>query len=224
MKILDIPRSGSYAGLTSSKNRFGQYVRNRRAPVQPIGTGRRAFIRAAFGAASGAWAVLSPTQQAAWDGFAESHPIVNSLGASVILTGHQMYVAVQTQRQNVGLGLEDMPPEAVETPTLSEVTFTLDQTPTVTVAGEADQVGFGLVAFSPPLSPGRRFPTRFWQAGVVALTDDSFTSAQATAFVAEFGGLILDNRVFVKVTPVNAEGWTGTPTILNAQVVAAPGP
>ena len=66
MKILDIPRSGSYAGITSSRNRFGQYVRNRRAPVQPIGTGRRAFIRSAFGNASTSWAGLTAEEQEAW--------------------------------------------------------------------------------------------------------------------------------------------------------------
>lgn len=222
MKILDIPRSGSYAGTTSSRNRFGQYVRNRRSPVQPIGTGRRAFIRAAFGAASVAWAALTSDQQAAWDSFAEGHPVTNSLGATVVLTGHQMFVAVGTQSQNIGSGLPITPPDTTDTPALSAVTLVADDTPTVTVGFTASTAAAScLIAFSPPLGPGRRFPTRFWQASVASTTGAAQTVVSAGAYVAEFGTLTVGNRIFVKITPVNAEAWTGTPTILNTIIEAA---
>jgi hypothetical protein len=222
MKILDIPRSGSYAGITSSRNRFGQYVRNRRSPVQPVGTGRRAFIRNAFGAASAAWAALNVDAQAAWDAFAESHPVVNSLGASVVLTGHQMYVAVQTQRTNVGLDASTLPPESTATPAISDITFVPDDAPTVSLNVTADAVpGFLLSAYTPPLSAGRRFPPRFWQASSTALVEGSQALDDSTKYVAEFGTMVIGTRIFARLTPVNSEGWTGTPTIISAVVVEA---
>lgn len=219
MKILDIPRSGSYAGLTSSRNRFGQYVRNRRSPVQPIGTGRRAFIRAAFGAASTAWAALTSDQQAAWSAFAESHPIVNSLGASVTLTGHQMFVAVQTQRQNVSLALSTDPPASTATPTLTAVSLLLNDGPNFAIDFTSDAAGYALFAASPPLSPGRHFPPRFWQASAGGIAEGDAEQPIETPYIAEFGALTLGTRIFAKITPVNSEGWTGTPTIVSAVVV-----
>ena len=96
MKILTAPSSGSIAGTTYSHNRAGQYTRNRRSPVQPVGTGRRGVIRAAFGAASSAWGALTPIVQANWTAYANGHPYTDSLGQSIKLTGHQMYVAVNT--------------------------------------------------------------------------------------------------------------------------------
>lgn len=223
MKILDVPRSGSYAGITSSRNRFGQYVRNRRAPVQPIGTGRRSFIRSAFGSASTNWATLGLEVQEAWNAFAESHPITNSLGASVILTGHQMYVAVRTQRINAGQeALPDDPPASTAVHTVLSATLVLDDTPAFTVAIDSSTAGAkNLIAFSPPLSPGRTFPPRFWQGLVeAAVTTPAATNVLST-FETEFGTLTLGTRIFVKVTPVNTEGWTGTPLIVSAQVSEA---
>lgn len=223
MKILDIPRSGSYAGFTSSKNRFGQYVRNRRAPVQPIGTGRRAFIRAAFGAASVAWASLTPEQQGAWDSFAAAHPVTNSLGASVTLTGHQMFVAVGTQRQNIAAAIGTEPPTTTETWAIGASALEIDDVPTVTMTFAVTGVtGKALVAFSPPLSPGRRFPTRFWQEASVAAAAGTVAHTATGPFTAEFGNPTLGQRVFCKITPVNAEGWTGTPLIVSTIVVAGP--
>src|SRR6516162_7143681 len=102
MKFLGVPSSGSIAGTVFSHNRAGQYQRNRRAPVQPVGTGRRAFVRANFSAASTAWAALTAANQAAWIAFANSHPITDSLGQSITLTGQQMYVAVGAQLLNCG--------------------------------------------------------------------------------------------------------------------------
>ena len=105
MKYLGAPQSGSQANTTASHNRAGQYYRNRRSPVQPVGTGRRAFVRSSFGAASAAWAALSGAAQASRIAYANSHPITDSLGQSITLTGHQMYVGVGVSLLNVGQAL-----------------------------------------------------------------------------------------------------------------------
>ena len=218
MKILDIPRSGSYAGVTSSKNRAGQYVRNRRSPCQPIGSGRRSFIRSAFGACSTAWSALTDAVRDSWIGYADGHPYTDRLGQSIKLTGHQMFVAINTQNLNTAVGIIPEPPVSDETeqPVLQVATnihastFTLND-----LSVQAD--GFVLLSFSPQCSPGRRTNGRWWQGSVV--NDAATYPLDVSAlYEAEFGARAAGQKIFIKATPVNQYGVTGTPVIISSIV------
>lgn len=215
MKILGPPSSGSIAGETHSHNRAGQYVRNRRMPTQPIGTGRRAIIRSAFGAASSAWASIGSAAQAAWTTYADAHPVVDSLGQSINLTGHQMYVAVNTQNLNIGQVLQSIVPARSDTlaPVLTAYTAVASTgVVTMTLDGGGFATDFILVAFARPQSSGRTFVSSFWQADV--LPGDSVGNAtEGAKVVAQFGTLSAGQRLFIKLTPVNEFGVTGTPLI-----------
>lgn len=214
MKILDIPRSGSYAGVTSSHNRAGQYVRNRRAPVQPVGTGRRAFIRQAFGAASTAWAGLTAPQQAAWTSYAAAHPITDSLGQAVTLTGQQMYVSITTQLRNVGAAPTVPPPVSAVVFSAGAPTFTAVSAGAITFTptGLGGATDFLLLAFSAPQSGGVLFCKTFWQSSHGA--GNSVVAVVATtSYQAQFGIPGVGTRIFYKATPVNQYGVTGTPVI-----------
>lgn len=221
MKILDIPRSGSYQAITSSRNRAGQYVRNRRAPVQPLGTGRRAFIRGAMGSASASWGGLTDAQRAAWVSYADATPYVDRLGQSIKLTGHQIFVAIATQLLNCGVAISNVPPVDNVTPVLSDAAFVADISDTTvaaTFASTGAAADFILVAYSPQLPPGRSFNGRWWQAGSVA--GDSADADFYAEYIAEFGALQAGRRIFVKLTPVNQYGVTAAPTIVSAIVTA----
>lgn len=219
MKFLGVPSSGSIAGTTSSHNRAGQYTRNRRAPVQPVGTGRRAFIRSSFGAASSAWASLSSADQASWIAFAAGHPITDRLGQSITLTGQQMFVAVGTQLLNCGQPLPTVPPASTTTaaPVVSVFTVTHTGTITMTLSPSGGASDFILVAFAAPVSAGVTFQKTFWQADV--LPGNSVGNAtEGTKYVAQFGTIPAGTKVFLKLTPVNQYGFTGTPLITSAVV------
>lgn len=202
------------AGTTSSHNRAGQYTRNRRAPVQPIGTGRRAFIRTAFGSSSSQWAALTFSQQAAWSAYADSHPILDSLGQSIKLTGQQMFVSINTQLINAGQPISPTPPVSSDVFSVSGSTVQVDSSGLVVVmaAGLGTSADFLLVAFSAPKSGGVTFNKTFWQAGVQAgdLADPDDYAGQ---YVGEFGLPPTGGRVFFKLTPVNQYGVTGVPLI-----------
>ena len=219
MKFLGPPSSGSLAGTTSSHNRAGQYTRNRRAPVQPVGTGRRAFIRSSFSAASKAWQALTAANQAAWTSYAASHPITDALGQSVTLTGHQMFVGVATSLLNCGQALPTLPPAsaAVFSPGVPTFTAVHAGAITLTPAGGGAAGDFLLYAFSAPVSAGVSFMKTFWQAGHVAGNSVAAIVA-TTAYTAQFGTLTAGSKVFVKVTPVNQYGVSGTPNIISAIV------
>jgi hypothetical protein len=214
MKIIDIPRSGSAGSVTSSRNRAGQYTRNRRSPVQPIGTGRRAIIRAAFSAASVAWAALTDAQRYAWSAFADSFPYVDSLGQTIKLTGHQLFVAAGTQLINCGQGLPtDAPPSAAIFSAAGSALTVLTDTPTMIVGLSSDgsAADFNVVQVSPPVSAGRMFNGRWWQVAVAA--GNVATVDIQAAYAAEFGAVSVGQKVFCKVTPVSQYGLTGTSVI-----------
>src|SRR5271170_708467 len=219
MKFLGPPSSGSMAGTTSSHNRAGQYTRNRRAPVQPIGTGRRAFIRSAFGNASTAWAALSAANQAAWTSYANAHPITDALGQSITLTGHQSFVGVAVALQNVGMAIPTIPPVSSATAAPVSTVFTVTHlgviTITLTASGGASD--FILISFSAPVSAGVTFMKTFWQQTHVA-GNSVGGAAYGSAYVAQFGTIPAGSKVFLKLTPVNQYGVSGTPVSLVAVV------
>ena len=205
------------AGTTASHNRAGQYLRNRRAPVQPVGTGRKAFIQQAFGAASTNWASLSVANQAAWTSYAAGHPITDALGQSITLTGQQMYVAVSVQLQNCGQSQPTVPPVSSSVFAAGSPTFTVVSAGAITLTptGTGGASDFLLYSFAAPVSGGVLFQKTFWQAGHVAGNSTSAIVA-TTAYHTQFGTPAVGQRVFCKVTPVNQYGVTGTPAIFFA--------
>lgn len=224
MKFLDVPQSGSWAGNTHSHNRAGQYRRNRRSPVQPVGTGRRAFIRSTFGAASTSWGGLTDAQRNAWDSFAADHPVVDSLGQSLVLTGAQMLNRVYVSCLNVGLSAPTVPPTILDVPDLSGAVVTFSVATGVSISGITGiDAAMIAVAFSRPMSPGRTFNKTFWQplgaAGYKDVEDLPYTLTTAV-YAAEFGTPLVGQRVFVRITPLSEQGWNGTPLITSVLVSA----
>lgn len=213
-KILDVPTSGSIADRTHSHNRSGQYIRNRRTPTQPVGTGRRAAQRANFGGAASAWASLTFSEQAAWIAYADSHPYTDRLGQSIKITGFNMYVAINSQLLNCGEAQSDVPPidAAVFDVGAATVTVTALGVVTVTPSGNGSADDFLIVSFSKPQSSGVTFCKTFWQQSVNA-GGSATPLVVSSGYVAQFGLPPAGSRVFFKLTPVNQYGVTGVPLI-----------
>jgi phage tail tape-measure protein len=214
MKYLGNPQSGSMAGTTASHNSAGQYLRSRRSPVQPVGTGRRAAIRTAFAAASRGYAGLTSANQAAWAAYASSYPVTDALGQSITLSGQQMFVAIATQLLNVGASAPTVPPTSnvVASAGVPTLTFVHAGAVTLTPTGLGAMADYQIYSFSAPQTSGTSFCKTFWQGGHVA--GNSVTAIVATtAYNAQFGPGAAGQRVFFKVTPVNQYGVTGVPYI-----------
>src|SRR5213594_7639 len=101
MKILDVPQSGSVAGVTSSRNRFGQYRRTRATPVNPNSTFQGA-VRARFSVNSAAWRALTAAQRAGWADLGTSMTRTDSLGQTYALTGFQAYCSLNNNNLAAG--------------------------------------------------------------------------------------------------------------------------
>lgn len=101
--------SGSIGGCTFSRNRFGQYVRRRAVPVNP-GSTQQNVMTAALGSLVASWKTLSQTIRDQWTNYAINTPHTDSLGNTIILTGQQMYISLNTLRIQVPTAIVTGPP------------------------------------------------------------------------------------------------------------------
>jgi hypothetical protein len=176
-------------------------------------------MRAAFGSASSGWASLSSADQAAWIAFAAGHPVTDSLGQSITLTGQQMYVSVGTQLLNCGQTLPTAVPVSTTTaaPVVSAFTVTAAGVITITLTPSGTAADFILVGMAAPVSAGVTFQKTFWQQTVLP-GNSAGGATYGPAYVAQFGTLTAGTIVFMRLTPVNQYGFTGTPVIVSAVV------
>lgn len=218
MKLLVPPQSGSIAGQTASRNRFGQYVRTRAIPVNPNSTAQ-GVVRARLALNSSAWRALTAAQRAAWSDLALSMVRTDSLGQSINLTGQQAYVSVNNERLAAGDAvLSDAP--ALGTPSaLATATITLTAA-AFSVAYTATPLPTGARLFtfvSPQRSAGRGFESDFRLLAVSAAAAASPANVYA-AYVAKFGVPVVGNRIFLQLQ-VYLGGFLSGP--LNTSAVVA---
>ena len=135
-----VQMSGSVAGNTHARNRFGNYIRARTKPINP-NTAKQVLVRACVANLSARWAqTLSAAQRAAWDLYGASVAMKNKLGETVYLTGYNHYIRSNSWFARMGRTLVDDGPTVFELPaqdptmsiTISEatqqVTMTFDDT------------------------------------------------------------------------------------------------
>jgi hypothetical protein len=199
MKIIDIPRSGSYHNVTSSRNRYGQYVRCRAIPCQPQSAYQGA-VRTRLSGNAAAWRVLTASQRAGWADLGGSMVRVDSLGQSNSLTGFQAYCSVNCENQAAGnVVVADAP--ALQTPssittvtiTLTAASFSIAYTPTPLGAGERMFTWVSLQR-----SAGRSFEGDLRLLAVSAAAAASPADV-FSAYQSRFGTPIVGRRIFVRV-------------------------
>lgn len=218
MKILDVPQSGSTAGTTSSRNRFGQYRRSRATPVNPNSTAQ-GLVRARMSANAAAWRALTAAQRAGWTSLGSMIARTDSLGQAYTLNGFQAYCSVNNNKALGGDAIVADAPAYVTpstiltaTITLTAAAFSIAYTPTPMPAATR------LVAYaSPQRSAGRSFEAdmRYLQVSAAAAASPIVLT---TAYTAKFGVPVVGNRIFVSLVAM-ASGFQSGP-FLTSQVVA----
>lgn len=218
MKFLGPPQSGSYAGQTSSRNRFGQYVRNRSTPVNPNST-FQVTVRTRMSVNSSAWRLLTALQRTGWADLGLQISRSDSLGQSYTMNGFMAYCSVNNNRAAAGDAvLSDAPiytePAALVTitPTLTSGSFSLAYTATPLPAATRIFWYAG-----PQRTAGRSFENDVRLINVTAASAASPTNVLA-AYQARFGTPVTGNRIFIAgVTYSN--GFVSQP-LLVSQLVA----
>lgn len=218
MKILDVPRSGSYQGLTSSRNRNGQYVRTRATPVNP-NTTFQAGVRSRLASNAAAWRTLTEVEQAGWASLGLLMTRTDALGQTYNLTGFQAYVAVNNNLAAAGdSALTAAPalttPDAIAsaTVTLTGAAFSIAYTPTPLGTGER------LFTFaSPQRSAGRSFENDYRLIAVSAAAAASPANV-FSAYQTRMGTPVVGNKVFMALHRYSG-GFLSAP-LLKASIVA----
>ena len=127
-----VQMSGSIAGNTFARNRFGNYVRARTKPINPK-TANQILVRAVMAELTTRWAqTLTANQRTAWNLYASSVSMKNRLGEAVNLTGFNHYIRSNHWFARMGRTLVDDGPTIFELPA---------QDPTMSIAAsEATQL------------------------------------------------------------------------------------
>jgi hypothetical protein len=209
MKILDVPQSGSTAGTTSSRNRFGQYRRTRATPVNPNST-KQGLVRGRMAANAAAWRALTSAQIAGWNTLGNSMTRTDSLGQTVTLSGFQAYCSVNNNNLAAGNAVVSAAPGLTTPPsivtlaiTLTAAAFSLAYTATPLSAGSR------LFAYaSLQRSAGRSFESDYRLIQVSAAAAASPADIYA-AYTARFGIPVVGNRIFVKCKVYNSGFLSG---------------
>lgn len=210
MKILDVPRSGSYQGVTSSRNRYGQYVRTRATPVQPRTT-FQLNQRARFSTNAAGWRGITDAQRAGWTDLGLMISRNDSLGQSYTLNGFGAYCSVNNNKLDAGDAVVSDAPAIVTPPDLISVTLTASSV-ALSVAYTATPLGAGVRAFiyvSPQASAGRKFNGDYRLLAVTAAAAASPSNILA-AYTARFGVPVTGNRLFLSVCTYQG-GFKGSP-------------
>lgn len=101
---------GRLSGCVFSHNKGGDYVRKGTTPTNP-NTSRQQTTRSILGSYSTFWlSNLSQAARDAWDVWAATHPVKNSLGEDVYISGLAWYVKCCTRLSDAGEGAPSMPP------------------------------------------------------------------------------------------------------------------
>jgi hypothetical protein len=218
MKFLGPPSSGSAAGTTWSRNRFGQYTRNRRAPVNPNSV-QQGVVRARMAANAAAWRALTDAQRAGWSSLGSFLSRSDSLGSSYTLNGFMAYCSINNNRVAAGDAVVSAAPTQVTPSALLTVTLTLSS------------VAFSVAYTATPLSAGSRlftYVTAQGSAGRNYFGDYRLLAVSAAAaaspanilaaYTAKFGVPVTGNRVGLSLAIYNS-GFLSGPFVIS-QVVA----
>ena len=135
------PLSGSIGGNVWSRNKGGFYVRLGSVPTNPQ-TSRQQTTRAQLGQMASGWTgVLTQDQRDAWDIYASQHPVINSLGKEVYITGLAWYCKCNTRLQDSGATLIADPPTAGAPSGLTSMAIDVSAATTMDVTFAATPLG-----------------------------------------------------------------------------------
>lgn len=208
-------------GSVFSKNRAGNFLRNKVTPVNPK-TSFQSDVRANLATHSSAWKGLTEAQIAGWNEAAKNFPYTDIFGDTKYLSGFNLYVKLSMNLQIAGVAAISQPPAPLTTIPIALVSITaaagvitLSIGPTTV---PADQVY--VVEMTPGVSPGRNFLKNFYRQITVIDEGTSTASFNVTAaYTARLGTPDVGTRVGVRVYSINKDNGQATPAAEASTIV-----
>lgn len=166
-----VQMSGSIAGDTFARNRYGNYARARTKPTNP-NTGLQQAVRAALAFLTDRWSqTLTADQRTAWNLYASNVSMKNRLGEVIQLTGFNHYIRSNMIRTQANRPEIDDGPVVFELPakdpmyaiTASEATQEITTTYDDGLAWASETGGFMFLFGGQPQNPQRNFFAGPWR-------------------------------------------------------------
>ncbi len=111
-----IQMSGSIAGNTFARNRFGNYMRARTKPVNPRSM-RQERAKAVVSLLAEYWhSDMNDTQRGLWDVYAAAVSMKNKLGETIHITGFNHFIRSNANMRVVGGGVTTAAPSILSLP------------------------------------------------------------------------------------------------------------
>jgi hypothetical protein len=209
-------------GSVLSKNRFGNYIRNKTTPVNPQTTFQQ-NARALLSANSQAWAGITEAQRNGWRALAQTMPFTDIFGDPKTLTGQMMYVKLNTNLEKMGeAAIADAPakeaiPFVEATLLVATVAGGVITALNMTIAPATVPAGFEIAIYAtPPVNAGISFVKNQFRFLGVAPAPAVGVIDLEPLWNARFGSAVAGQRIFVRLALVSStSGQQGIP----AQVV-----
>lgn len=200
-------------GSVLSKNKAGNYVRNKITPVNPQ-TSYQQNVRSGFGNLSSSWRGLSETDRRAWDAAAPQFPYTNIFGDTKYLSGFQLYMKLNNNLAQIGEAPISAPPAPVEFPAfeMSDLVLAFPSTVTFNIDPATLPSGFGLIVYATgSITPGKTFiKNQYRLLGNPGVTAGTVTLS--TLWAERFGIETIGNKVGVRAALISTtSGQIGVP-------------
>ena len=115
--------SGSIAGTVHARNRFGNYIRPRTKPVNPLSE-RQEFIRATLSHLAEYWHHnLDATERGLWNVYAAAVAMTNRIGETIHLTGFNHFLRSNCPQLMLGEAIKDAAPATLSLMEKDETTL-----------------------------------------------------------------------------------------------------
>ena len=213
-----IQMSGSIAGNTYARNRYGNYARARTKPTNP-NIAKQVLVRSVMQNLTTRWAqTLSSAQRAAWNLYGTNVAMLNKLGETIKLSGFNHYIRSNHWFDRMSRTLVDDGPTTFELPatdpsmsiSISEATQLVTMTFDDSQAWCSEDDAMLVILQSQPQNPQRNFFNGPWTgrsakvgaAGVPVVSPLDYASIT----VATEG-----QRIWVKFRILRADGRLSQP-------------
>lgn len=212
-------------GSVLSKNRYGNYVRNKTTPVNPQ-TEYQQAQRARLSSVSQLWATITDAARQGFADLANAHPFTDIFGDQKFLDGKAMFAKVNLNLLSAGQSTINAPVAFKGVPFIELTAVTADVSDAeieVTASSATVPAGYTLVLqATPPMPPTVGFvKNQYRDIGTAALTT---SAADITAlYNARFGsgwttklGSVIHVRGFLVD---NTTGQSGIASAVNGSIV-----
>lgn len=209
-----IQASGSIAGMTFARNRFGNYVRPRTKPVNPR-SDRQSEARVRIQMLAEYWhsAAMSDAERGAWEAYADAVAMKNRLGETINLTGYNHFIRSNASLLAAGGVIVEPGPEEQALPEADETLAVAGDNGTqlLTVAFDIAKLwaletgGYLLVEMGMPQLHTRNFFGGPWRTAAAIAGIDTTGVASPQTMVAPFT-LTNNQKIWTRACIIRKDG------------------